>query len=784
MAKQTSKPELKKLETLTVTRTTVSTLVAYGLIGVAAMSGFFFFMSRLSATSAENESATNTVQVQPTIEQQTGTALKLQVASTGQPAATTAAKVRQTLTARKAKLLKLFTTDPERAARNILSVEARALFTTADQALIEQTVSLKGTYRPQVAEFGNGETQTWHRLQLADESVRFLHFSGPALDLKPGSTVTIAQAYALDADVLVPGDLGDGSTNVTMTDVAAALPTTNRKTAVILYNFSDDTRQPMTTDQVRSAIFTASNSVDAYYKETTFNSTRFVGKNRTDGDVLGWYTISSTYPKTPSDCAGNAVDTWAAQARQLAQAAGNDLSGYDHYLYIMPWLLNQWDACYWAGLADIGGNQAWIHGAPNYVNVRIVGHELGHNLGLWHAQTRRCRDGSGATVSLSTSCTDTGYADVFDVMGNYGPAQRQFSTFNKNKLGIYTSGNVVDVTANGTFTLAPIEQPSTGVQALRISRGTNQQPLYVEFRQPFGTFDNFSATDPAVNGVMVRLGPAAGVTAAYTYLLDMTPATSDTPGTTDGFFDAALPASQTFQDFASGVIVKTISVGSTGAVVEVQFVPPTCQHSAPVVNFLPPSQTSAPGATKTFNFTVASTETSICPTVTYNLSGLLPPGWSQVVTPSSLTLTPGGSGQFTVAVSNPLDSAMGTYAVSESLIDAATNVTVLTKTATMSLIPSENTPPTVTITKPLDGATLPSKGKQSVSVTASDASGLTSISIKIDNLYVKTCGLATSCTYSWTMGKGVTSGSHTITAIATDASPAQNQATKTITVRK
>ncbi|MBI5466623.1 MAG: hypothetical protein HY975_00195, partial [Candidatus Kerfeldbacteria bacterium] len=692
MAKPTRLPAPKTLLTATATTTQVTTAVGYGLISLAAASGFFFFSSGLQPLT--NRQGSTVTAARPSLEEQTSNIVTLQESYVGMTTTT----IQQALALRKTEMIRRMQADPDRAARNVIAPDVRSRFAAADQPMIEQQQALRGTYQPQLAELGDGTQQTIHRLKQVDGSVRFLHFSGSPVDLPPGAAVTVEQAYVLDAEALVSSTLNDGSSNLTVDSTAVTTTTTNRKTAVVLFNFSDDPRAAMTTDQVRTALFTGGSSVDAYYKEATYNSIQFVGKSRVDGDVLGWFTIPSTYPKTPSDCAGTAVDTWAAQARQLAQAAGNDLSGYDHYLYIMPWMANQWSACSWAGLADIGGNQAWINGAPNYVNVRIVGHELGHNLGLWHAQVRRCRDGSGATVSLSTSCTNTDYADTFDVMGNDPFLHRQFNTFNKSKLGLYGTSNVVDVTANGTYTVVPIEQASSGVQALRISRGPNQPPLYVEFRQPYGTFDNFALTDPAVNGVMVRLGPASGTSSAFTYLLDMTPATGDTPGTTDGFRDAALPAGQTFQDFGSGVIIKTQSVAATGAVVEVQFVAPTCQHSAPIVNLLPASQTSAPGGTKNFTFTVASTELSTCPNVTYRLNGTLPNGWTQTVTPATLSIAPGASGQFIAAVTNTASSLIGTYPVVEELIDSTTNGVVVTKTAAMSLIASEIIAPTATFT--------------------------------------------------------------------------------------
>ena len=83
--------------------------------------------------------------------------------------------------------------------------------------------------------------------------------------------------------------------------------------------------------------------------------------------------------------------------------------------------------------------------------------------------------------------------------------------------------------------------------------------------------------------------------------------------------------------------------------------------------------------------------------------------------------------------------------------------------------PNETVPPVVTITTPPDGSTVPAKGSMSVKVTASDASGIATITIAIDGTTNKTCSGATSCQFNIAVTK-LSTGSHTITASATDKS--------------
>jgi chitodextrinase len=109
--------------------------------------------------------------------------------------------------------------------------------------------------------------------------------------------------------------------------------------------------------------------------------------------------------------------------------------------------------------------------------------------------------------------------------------------------------------------VAPVELTVTP-RLLRVARGDGNY-LYLEFRQPSGAYDAFGASDPAVNGVIVRLAPDLNVR-TQSLLLDTTPSTSS-------FADAPLAAGMTFTDGVTGISITTVSVSSTGATVQVSF---------------------------------------------------------------------------------------------------------------------------------------------------------------------------------------------------------------------
>ncbi|MEV4643204.1 hypothetical protein AB0J80_38300 [Actinoplanes sp. NPDC049548] len=70
----------------------------------------------------------------------------------------------------------------------------------------------------------------------------------------------------------------------------------------------------------------------------------------------------------------------------------------------------------WADQAP-GRGYAWVH-AADYPDASVVAHELGHNLGLYHANAVGCRTSSGASTPLSARCSEYEYSDPWDSQGN------------------------------------------------------------------------------------------------------------------------------------------------------------------------------------------------------------------------------------------------------------------------------------------------------------------------------------------------------------------------------
>jgi hypothetical protein len=414
-------------------------------------------------------------------------------------------------------------------------------------------VEFEGRLHVAMVADGNGETvhvehfleirsDEWTRLEIPGHEQDHDHAALPGEARVRVTGTRLENGHILVATIEPTAPSSDEPGLGTSRD--AVLAPTPRRVAVILANFSDDTSQPVTADAARAMVFTNAQSTNAYYREISYGSRTLVGRDRADGDVYGWFTISNS--RTTCD-----YSAWGAAARAAAQSAGVSLTGYDHVVHYFP----RSSACGWSGVGQLPGRYSWINGSSS----STIAHELGHNFGVHHASSISCFDASGARVPIGGTCSSSEYGDPFDVMGR---GYRHMNAYNKGRLGFFEAANTLTVTADGTYTVAPTETASTGVQSLRVAiPGTSPQLYYyVEFRQP-STFDAFTATSSVVNGVLIHRAPDYTVL-QRAQLVDTTPATTS-------YTDAALGVGRTFTDATNRISVTLVSVASTGARVTV-----------------------------------------------------------------------------------------------------------------------------------------------------------------------------------------------------------------------
>ena len=237
-----------------------------------------------------------------------------------------------------------------------------------------------------------------------------------------------------------------------------------RSTIVILLKTATGT-PGATNDALNAAVFTASDSVSAYYAENSY------GLISLSGTVTGPYTIS-----LGSACNRRA---WASAADAAATAAGVNLSAYVHKIYIEP--PESEALCVpFEAQGDTEGNRVWVRGDHSTSRL-ILSHEIGHNLGLQHAA-------SPMQAQYGDCSTVMGCAPVINpaIPANWHDTA-QFNAPEKIQLGWVPTNRVQTVTAAGNYRVALLETASTDVQALKI-RGAleGSDYYYFSYRRPVG----------------------------------------------------------------------------------------------------------------------------------------------------------------------------------------------------------------------------------------------------------------------------------------------------------
>lgn len=556
------------------------------------------------------------------------------------------------LASRRSQLLhSLLDETPSEVVRLAIPDAVSAGFPAPLQSLIEQPVEAEGTL--QVAyEDGFARARLHYFLNTVSERLE-VHFAiAPSTGVVTGSTVRI-HGVRLGRDVAVSSGKDRGGMELLRpAQLAGTMGQFN--TLVIMVNFQDNpTLQPFTAATVQNIVFTQTSNWDM---ENSFQQTWLTG------DVAGWFTI----PVLSTNCDTGSIKT---DARSAAQTAGYNLANYTRFIYLMS---SNTGCSSWWGYSIIGGSDVWVNGEYN-ISTHVFAHEMGHNLGMYHAHTVDC-----GTLVICSSGTYSEYGDWIDDMGASSFSNSaEFGAFHKEQLGWIGSGSqppLLTVTSSGVYTLAPYESQDSGAKALKIlqSSSTNSY-YYVEYRQALGADTFLSAYSDIMSGVVMHL--ASPSNANSDDLLDMTPTSPSS------FNHPALTAGNVYNDAAAGVSIQPLTVGTT-ATVQVTL-SNSCAHANPTVTIAPSTGPwVAAGTPVNFTLTVTNNDSSYCTSSSFNLSDAVPSGWSAVLGAQSLTLAPGAHSSTNLQVTSPAGTANGYYNFTATASNASAPSYAATASAT------------------------------------------------------------------------------------------------------
>ncbi len=533
-----------------------------------------------------------------------------------------------------------------------LPKEVKSTLNASDQSLVEEKVTLKGTLNEIIFESFDTKTSKNQFVLIQNNQKTDVFFLNPPKDIRLGSVIEIT-GIKIDDKIAV-----DNNNSFLQTQASTPKPTLNptskpsviptptstpippktppptatptptpapalppiqqtKSLAIMLINFQDNRGTPWTKEQIKKDIFTSPYSLKTYYRELAIN---IIGINNPDGDVYGWYNL----PQNVSNC--NYWD-WSTSAKNIAKSQGVPTDNYDYIMYIFP---HEQSCPYSGGWAYIGGKESWINGSlPTDPNLNVGSmyvpiHELGHNLGTHHAQYTGCTF-QNKSISLSNNCTIVEYGDSFDVMGSL---TRHMSNFHLGQIGLYKDGQTITVPQGASQTVVlNTSLLSSVTPTVRVFRNSlpylPNQYFYLEYRKSNGVFDNFSGSEPIINGVTIRLGNEY-TNYTPTQLINVTP-------TNGYYYDPVLKVGQTFDDFVSGTKISLKELHPDNAVLSINRYQPGCYHDNPKSYTY--DQYGNPGQTLVFYVSFQNIDTQGCPPSQFNITNIKLPTVSLPILP-------------------------------------------------------------------------------------------------------------------------------------------------------
>lgn len=355
------------------------------------------------------------------------------------------------------------------------------------------------------------------------------------------------------------------------------------KLLYLIARFSDETSDPISDATALSQM----GAVNTFWLDNSGGAVSIRGLVN-PGQVMDIVHITLPQPRSYVSTYNTSLGVILADARNAAAA-----QGYDYTDYNLDVLVTSDPGFSYAGRAYIGAQG--LHLVQGYTSLRTAGHELGHNLGLYHANYWR----TDATLPFGKDTIPGGYvADIanserieyghyFSLMSaQYGaeiddPTKPHYAPAEKTALGWLSGSEVRYVSSSATNRLYRMDHRNTlgTPRALRIETPATDYLGYgrlywLSYRYaPWNTAQSWLRNGLQMDVCRSSYGSDGAI------MLDMTPFSSDV---TSPFYDpnnkpsgwwmidnsdkldGALIVGRTYSDATAGIHITPIATGNNG----------------------------------------------------------------------------------------------------------------------------------------------------------------------------------------------------------------------------
>ena len=344
---------------------------------------------------------------------------------------------------RKTKLVQTMRKDPRAALQAVLAVDDQNALTELTSNCVEQLQDVAGEV--EVLHIEHGFERSENRVFLKTASGESVELHAPSIDEKvePKSKIRV-RGYRIDNEILFAD-----------APISAIGQETGFEAQGPSVQFADNPQSGTTGIKKALVVNPGSGSKEAVQQAGQLF-------NQWSGGKLT-ISVVDTVQIPISNCGSDVT-----RVQNDIQAKGIDYLQYRFILINLSGL-----GCGGSAWAFVNGTVSWYSGSG--IGQRVVAHELGHNLGLYHAKSQSCL--------FPGVCSFSEYGDTYDTMGL---GSGMYNAASLLRLSWLNPDQITDVSEGGSYSMSTLDS-TAGVKVIRVKRSVpNLDYTFFEFRKQSG----------------------------------------------------------------------------------------------------------------------------------------------------------------------------------------------------------------------------------------------------------------------------------------------------------